>query len=68
MGREEFRSTIKKAKVRIEANKITHMLDGDGYGAGYIFDLKNNHGWKDKRDIAVQSEVHLHFDREDEEL
>jgi len=30
--REEFLSTIKKrARVRIEANKVTHMLDGGGW-------------------------------------
>jgi hypothetical protein len=57
--REEFSVTIKKAKQRIEANKVVHMLDGDGSTTGYIFDLKNNHGWKDKRDIAVGGPVKL---------
>ena len=51
--REEFGATIKRAKARIEANKVLHMLDGDGYGPGYIFDLKNNYGWKDKQDLEI---------------
>ena len=55
--RDEFCSTIKKAKSRVEANKVVHMLDGDGYGAGYIFDLKNNHGWKDNRGVEHSGEI-----------
>lgn len=49
--REEFSGTVKKAKARVEANKVVNMLDGKGFGAGYIFDLKHNHGWKDKQEI-----------------
>jgi len=67
-AREEFSGTIKSAKARIEANKVRHMLDGDGYGPGYIFDLKNNHGWKDQQQIEHSGSVHVHFDREDEGL
>jgi len=63
--REEFIGTLKKARARIEADKVTHLLDGDGYGPGRIFDLKNNNGWKDKREIENTGEVNLHFDRED---
>jgi len=33
------------------------MLDGDGYGPGYIFDLKNNFNWKDKQDLALIDEI-----------
>jgi len=51
--REEFGATIKHARARIEANKVMHMLDGDGYGPGYIFDLKHNYGWKDKQELDV---------------
>ena len=39
------------------------MLDGDGYGPGYIFDLKNNHGWKDQQQIEHSGAVHVHFDK-----
>jgi len=51
--REEFSDTIKHARARIEANKVTHMLDGDGPVAGYIFDLKNNCNWRDKQELAI---------------
>lgn len=50
--KDDFSATVKNARARIEANKVTHMLDGDGYGPGYIFDLKNNFGWKDKKEIS----------------
>ncbi len=51
--REEFCSTIKHARARIEADKVIHMLDGEGWGPGYIFDLKNNFGWTDRQQIEV---------------
>lgn len=50
-NRDEFVSTVKRAKATVEANKVVHMLDGDGFGAGYIFDLKHNHGWTDKSQV-----------------
>ena len=55
--RRGFGSTIKKAKARIEANKVAHLLDGDGYGPGRIFDLKNNCGWKDKQEVEHSGEI-----------
>ena len=51
--RDEYFGTIKRTKARIEANKVTHLLDGDGYGPGRIFDLKNNCDWKDKQELDV---------------
>jgi hypothetical protein len=67
-AREEFSATIKIAKAEIEADKVVHMLDGDGATVGYIFDLKNNHGWKDKQEIEHSGGIGVHFDREDENL
>ena len=55
--REEFSATIKRARARIEANKVMHMLDGDGYGAGYIFDLKNNFDWRDKQELTLMDGI-----------
>ena len=60
--REEFITTVKRAKAAIEANKVIHMLDGDGFGAGYIFDLKHNHGWTDKHEIEHTGNMTVHFD------
>jgi len=62
-ARPEFADTVKAAKQRCEADKVRHMLDGDGYGPGYIFDLKNNHGWKDQQQIEHSGAVHVHFDK-----
>jgi len=67
-AKPEFSVTVKTAKQRCEANKVQHMLDGDGYGPGYIFDLKNNHGWKDQQQIEHSGSVHVHFDQEDKSL
>ena len=64
--RDEFCSTVKRAKATIEANKVLHMLDGDGFGAGYIFDLKHNHGWTDKSQLDVKGSMTVHFDKADE--
>lgn len=47
-GYEEFFGTIKKAKNKIARNKIERGLMNKSNPAVTIFDLKNNHGYKDK--------------------
>jgi hypothetical protein len=49
--KEEFFGTIKRAKQKIEASK-EERLQTQAAVAGIIFDLKNNHGWKDQKDIV----------------
>lgn len=44
----EFSRTIKKARMRIEENRHQLLIGKDTFTPGVIFDLKNNHGWKDK--------------------
>jgi hypothetical protein len=44
--KDEFSSTIKKAKLRIE-QYLEEALHGNSV-TGIIFNLKNNFGWKDK--------------------
>lgn len=51
--RDEFFATIKRLREYILANKVETMLSGKGSTIGYIFDLKNNHGWKDKQEIET---------------
>ena len=46
-----FLDTIKKARLQIENDKVENMLSGDYSTAGVIFDLKNNHGHKDKSSL-----------------
>lgn len=47
-GYEVYFNTIKKAKLKIQRNKLERGLDGDSNPAVTIFDLKNNHGYEDK--------------------
>ena len=50
-GYEVFFDTIKKAKMKIERNKVERVLAGKGNPAFTIFDMKNNHGHKDKTEV-----------------
>lgn len=50
----EFSDTIKKAKGIIEAY-AEECLFTNKNTAGIIFNLKNNFGWKDKREIGLNS-------------
>lgn len=43
-----FSATVKRAILRIEANKNEMLFSRDYATAGVIFDLKNNHNWSDK--------------------
>jgi len=46
-----FSDSIEKAVQKIEASKA-ERLQTQAAVAGTIFDLKNNHGWKDQKDIV----------------
>lgn len=48
-----FSRTVKRAKLRIGDWLEQRLTNKDTFTPGIIFDLKNNHGWKD----ATQSEV-----------
>ncbi|MCP3684802.1 MAG: hypothetical protein GY861_19205 [bacterium] len=54
-GYEEFFDTIKKAKLRIQQNKVVNGIAGTYNQAVTIFDLKNNHGYKDKNETDITS-------------
>lgn len=45
---EEFSLPVKKARLLIEQDRSERLLGKDTFTPGVIFDLKNNHGWKDK--------------------
>jgi len=49
-GQEEFRNTIKRAKQIIE-NYTEESLHTGSNVAGIIFNLKNNYGWVDKKEV-----------------
>jgi len=44
----DFSRTVKRARLRIEQDRHERLIDKEKFTAGVIFDLKNNHGWKDK--------------------
>ena len=48
MAKDEFTATIKRARLRIEAQRAQALVTRTQGVAGLIFDLKNNFGWKDK--------------------
>ena len=52
-GYEDFFSTIKKAKLKIQQNKLERGLLGSSVASVTIFDLKNNHGYKDKTEVGI---------------
>jgi len=43
-----FSLTVKRARLRMEADRHERVISKDSFTPGLIFDLKNNHGWKDK--------------------
>ena len=48
--KDEFSNTIKKAKNIIEADKNERLITARNV-TGIIFDLKNNHDWRDTREF-----------------
>lgn len=53
---EEFSLTVKRAKLRIEDDRNQRLAKAD-FSPGIIFDLKNNHGWKDKTESDLNHGV-----------
>lgn len=56
-GYDEFFGAIKKAKNKIQRNKVERGLSGLSNPAVTIFDLKNNHGYKDKTEQEHSGET-----------
>ena len=55
-GYEVYFGIIKRAKLKCQRNKIERALMGDSNPAVSIFDLKNNHGYKDKTETDITSD------------
>lgn len=49
----DFSRTVKRAKLRMEDDRWQSLIDKAAFTPGLIFDLKNNHGWKDKTEQDV---------------
>jgi hypothetical protein len=54
VGYEPYFNTIKRAKNKIQRNKLERGLTGDSNSAVTIFDLKNNHDYKDKTEQTIE--------------
>lgn len=54
-GYEEYFGIIKKAKLKIQQDKVERGILGTGTASVIIFDLKNNHGYRDKVEIDHES-------------
>lgn len=54
-----FSATVKKARLRIEQDRAERLIGKDTFTPGIIFDLKNNHGWKDKTEVDQSIDVNL---------
>lgn len=62
-GYEEYFDTIKRAKNKIQRNKVERALTGEAPASTSIFDLKNNHGYKDKSEVRnVNENTHEFLD------
>jgi hypothetical protein len=48
----EFNDTIKRAMLKMESQRAEDLLT-ENNPVGKIFDLKNNFGWKDQKDVGI---------------
>lgn len=55
---DDFSRTVKRAKLLISDWLEQRLTDKNTFTPGIIFDLKNNHGWKDKTEQEVTLTTH----------
>lgn len=55
-NQEEFSDTVTRARGRIEAYLEEQLMTGKKV-QGVIFQLKNNYGWKDQRELELGKET-----------
>ena len=53
-----FSRTVKQARLLIEDDRWQSLIDKNAFTPGLIFDLKNNHGWKDKTEQDINLSSH----------
>lgn len=66
--RPAFSATVKNARLRIEQDRSERLLGKDTFTPGVIFDLKNNHGWKDKQEVEHSGGFSFHAQRLDDKV
>lgn len=52
-----YSGTFKRARDIVEMQKNKRLISGKGSTVGYIFDLKNNHNWKDKTESETYNTI-----------
>jgi len=62
-GYEEFFSTVKEAKLKVQNNKVSGLIIDTYSTAGTIFDLCNNHGYQQKMNIEQGGAVDFNINR-----
>ena len=65
-GYEEFFYTLERAKSRIQKNKLERGLMGESVASVTIFDLKNNHEYKDQSALDLGNKDGQPFEIEHE--
>lgn len=54
---DDYSRTVKRAKLLIADWLEQRLTNKDTFTPGIIFDLKNNHGWKDKTEVESSGDV-----------
>lgn len=56
VGDDKFSDTIKRAKLKVQQYAELYLFEGKN-AAGAIFNLKNNHAWKDRSEVDETSQI-----------
>ena len=67
-GMKQLSNTAKRARLRIEAQRNEYMLMGKVKEVSGIFDLKNNFGWKDDRQLVIDQTLTINNTLDDKQL
>lgn len=62
-GYEEYFTTIEKAKLQVQNNKVTGLISDQYSTAGTIFDLCNNHKYEQKTNIEQSGAFDINLSR-----
>lgn len=64
--KNNFSNTIKNAKARVEQFAEEELFRYKGTAAGVIFNLKNNFGWKDSKELTHKGDMEVNINVEGE--
>lgn len=64
-GKPKFSHTIKRARARIERQRVENLVAGKGSTPGQIFDLKNNFDYKDKQEVDTNQSITVNIPKDE---